>query len=159
MRKRIQRAIVQAAATVHVSGAQARRWFLELERHPERYRFETHGGFAFSEGSFGEVGARFQTWEQFHGLTLSLHFELTEVGDTRFQFRVIRPPLPVWCAFAIGETAEDTTDLRLEVGGTTRGGEWFLRLPPVRSAVERQIRGEVDHIKISMEAWRDLARS
>ena len=46
------------------------------------------------------------------------------------------------------------TVLSLDVGGTSRVGAWMLRLPPVRGAVRRQIRGEVEHIKASMEASR-----
>jgi hypothetical protein len=89
-------AVIKAEATVHVHIAQARRWFMELETHPERYQFETHAGFAFTQGRFGEVGARFQTWEQFYGLELKLYFELTDVDDTHFRFRLIRPALAVW---------------------------------------------------------------
>jgi len=147
----MESAAIKAEETVHVSIAQARQWFMELEKHRERYQFETHAGFAFSQGNFGEVGARFQTWEQFYGLKLTLRFELTEVGDTRFRFRLIRPALPVWGAFAIEEAPGGTTNLSLEIGGTTRLGVWFLRFPLVRGAVQRQIRGEVEHIKTSME--------
>jgi hypothetical protein len=145
-------AVIKAEATVHVHIAQARHWFMELETHPERYQFETHAGFAFTQGNFGEIGARFQTREQFYGLGLTLHFELTEVGDTHFRFRLIRPAFPIWGAFAIEEALGDTTNLSLEIGGTTRLGAWFLRLPLVIDAVQRQIRGEVEHIRASMEA-------
>ena len=148
----MESATIKAEETVHVRIAQARQWFMELETHPERYQFETHAGFAFTQGSFGEIEARFQTWEQFYGLKLTLRFELTEVGDTHFRFRLARPALPVWGAFVIEEAPGDTTNLSLEIGGTTRLGAWFLRLPLVRGAVQRQIRGEVKHIKASMEA-------
>ena len=143
--------IMKAAAPVEVDLADARRWFLELEEHPERYRFETHAGFEFTTGSFGEPGARFQTWEQFYGLKLTLGFELEEVGETRFRFRLVRPPLPVWGAFVLENRSGDVTTLRLEIGGTNGLGRWLLRFPFVRGAVQRQIQGEVDHIKESME--------
>lgn len=142
---------ISAEATVNVRMAQARQWFMELETHPERYQFETHAGFAFAQGNFGEIGARFQTWEQFYGLKLALCFELTEVGDAHFRFRLVRPALPVWGGFVIEEAPGDITNLGLEIGGTSRLGVWFLRLPLVRGAVQRQIRGEVKHIKASME--------
>jgi len=145
-------AVIKAEATVHVRIAQARRWFMELETHPERYQFETHAGFAFTQGHFGEVGARFHTWEQFCGLELKLCFELTDVGDTHFRFRLIRPALAVWGAFVIGEAPGDNTNLSLEIGGTTCLGVWLLQLPLVGGTVQRQIRGEVEHIKASMEA-------
>jgi hypothetical protein len=144
--------VIKAKATVDVRMAQARQWFLELETHPERYRFETHAGFAFTQGGFGEIGARFQTWERFCGLRLVLRFELTEVGDAHFRFRLVRPALPVWGAFVIEEMPSHNTSLSLEIGGTTRLGAWFLWLPLVRGAVRRQIHGEVEHIKASMEA-------
>lgn len=152
-------AIIQADTSVDVSAAQARQWFLDLETHPERYQFETHAGFTFTAGNFGQVGARFQTWEQFHGLQANLHFELTETSDNCFRFRLLRPPLPIWCAFCIIAKTADKTDLRLEVGGTTALGAWLLRLPLVRGTVQRQIQAEVDHIKVSMEAIPDLAQS
>ena len=143
---------IKAEETVYVSIAQARQWFLELERHPERYQSETHAGFAFTQGNFGEIGARFQTWEQFYGLKLTLRFELTEVDDKHFRFRLICPALPVWGAFAIEEAPGDNTSFSLTIGGTTRLGAWLLQLPLVRGAVQGQIRGEVEHIKASMEA-------
>ena len=143
---------------VKVTSAEARKWFLDLETHPERYQFETHAGFAFSKGNFGESGARFQTWERFLGLTINLHFELTETGNSQIRFRLIRPPLPIWGAFAIKETTRDGIDLSLEVGGAGRAGEWFLRLPIIKGAVQRQIAGEIEHIKASMEALHGLPR-
>jgi hypothetical protein len=153
-------AIVQAAAQVNVSTTQARQWFLDLKTHPERYQFETHAGFAFTQGNFGEIGARFQTWERFHGLRANLHFELTQTGESHFHFRLLRPPLPIWCAFRlIEETTDNTTNLHLEVGGTTSLGLWFLRLPLIKRTIQRQIQSEVDHIKASMEAVHGLAQS
>ena len=146
--------MITAEASVRVDVGQARRWFLELETHPERYRFDTHAGFAFTQGGFGEIGARFQTWERFYGLRITLSFELTDVEDTRFRFRLIRPPLPVWGAFTIGAAGDETTVLRLAIGGTTRLGAWVLRVPLIRGAVRRQIRGEVEHIRASMEMSR-----
>ena len=143
---------IQAETAVNVSVAQARQWFLELETHPERYQFETHAGFAFSQGNFGEIGARFQTWEQFHGLKINLHFELTAASDHHFQFRLLRPPLPIWGAFFIEKTSDNTTNLRLEVGGTTALGQCLLQLPLVQKTIQRQIQSEVEHIKASMEA-------
>jgi hypothetical protein len=143
-------AMITAETLVQVAAAAARRWFVELETHPERYRFATHAGFTFTRGNFGEIGARFQTRERFCGLPLTLSFELTDVEDTCFRFRLARPPLPVWGAFTIEDAGGETTVLRLAIGGTTRPGTWFLRFPPVRSAVRRQIRSEVEHIKASM---------
>ena len=58
MDRRVEAAIITAATTVSVSIAQARRWFMELETHPERYRFETHSGFGFTQGDFAQIGAR-----------------------------------------------------------------------------------------------------
>jgi hypothetical protein len=159
MNERAEHPIIRASTQVLVSGADARQWFLDLETHPERYQFETHAGFALSKGSFGEIGARFQTWERFFGLTLNLHFELTETGGSHFRFRLIRPPLPIWCAFAIEENAESGVDLSLEAGGTNRTGAWFLRLPGVRPVVQQQITSEIEHIKASMEALRNSAQA
>ena len=149
---RAETAIITAEAAVRVDPGQARRWFLELEAHPERYRFDTHAGFAFTRGSFGEIGARFQTRERFFGLRFTLGFELTEVTDAGFRFRLVRPPLPIWGSFSIEPAVGETTDLRLAIGGTLCLGTWLLRLPVVRGAIRRQIRSEVEHIKASMEA-------
>jgi len=151
MVKHMQSTAIQAATTVNVDIVQARQWFVDLETHPERYQFETHAGFAFDEGRFGQVSARFHTHERFYGLRLTLHFKVVESQDQIFRFRLIRPPLPVWGAFIIKVADSGTTDLRLEVGGTTRLGLWFLQLPLVKGAIQRQIQGEVRHIKASME--------
>jgi hypothetical protein len=152
-------AIIRADTSIDVSAAQARQWFLDLETHPERYQFETHAGFAFTAGNFGQIGARFQTWEQFHGLRANLHFELTETSDHYFRFQLLRPPLPIWCAFRIIEKGIDATSLRLEAGGTAPLGAWLLRLPLIKGTIRRQIQAEVDHIKASMEAIYDLSES
>jgi hypothetical protein len=144
-------AIIQSEARVPVGLEQARQWFMALEDHPERYRFDTHGGFAFTQGGFGEAGARFETWEQFYGLELRLGFRLTEVADTHFRFRLIRPPLPVWGAFVLERIDAQQTLLRLEIGATNRFGRVFLQLPPAKAAIRRQIRGEVENIQSSME--------
>jgi hypothetical protein len=157
LEERMEGAILQASTSVNAIAAQARQWFLSLKTHPERYQFETHAGFAFTKGNFGEIGARFQTWEQFHGLKFNLHFELTETSESYFRFRLIRPPLPIWCTFRLIERTDNTTNLHLEVGGTTSLGLWFLRLPLIKGTIQKQIQSEVDHIKASMEANNDLA--
>jgi hypothetical protein len=144
--------MITEEVAVQVDAGKARRWFMELETHPERYQFETHAGFTFTHGNFGKVGARFQTQERFCGLPLTLGFELTEVGEQSFRFRLTRPRLPVWGAFTIQNGGDGTTMLRLEIEGTARLGVWVLGLPLLRGAVRRQIRGEVEHIKASMEA-------
>jgi hypothetical protein len=153
----MESAILQATTSVKISTTQARQWFLSLRAHPERYQFETHAGFAFTKGHFGEIGARFQTWEQFHGLEINLHFELTETSESYFRFRLLRPSLPIWCAFRlVEETADNTTNLHLEAGGATSLGQWFLRIPLVKKTIQKQIQSEVDHIRDSMEAVYDL---
>jgi hypothetical protein len=143
---------MEARSPVQVSVAQARQWFLDLETYPERYAFETHTGFAFTQGGFGQVGSRFVTRERFLGLKLALTFELGEIEERRFTFELRHPPLPIWGAFAIDRAREGTTSLALQLGGTTRWGELFLKCPLVRWAVGRQIGYEVANVKASMEA-------
>ena len=144
--------ILEAKLAVAVSVAQARQWFLDLEAYPDRYTLETHAGFAFTRGGFGQAGSRFVTWERFYGLRLALHFSLTEVGEQHFRFDLRRPPFPVWGVYAIEDAGEGAIDLALRVGGTSSSGEWFLRRPFVRRAIDRQIHAEVMHVKASMEA-------
>jgi hypothetical protein len=147
----MQHVLLEARTTVGVDPDLVRQWFEELEAFPERYQFETHAGFVFTSGTFAQVGARFRTREQFYGLPIVLHFELTEVSEYQFAFRLIRPALPVWGAFLIQQEADDTTILSLVVGETARQAAWFLRIPFARAAVERQIRGEIANIKSSIE--------
>jgi hypothetical protein len=150
--------VLEARVNVSVSVEHARQWFLSLEVHPERYVMDTHGGFAFTRGSFGQSGSRFVTWERFYGLKLALHFELQNVERQRFFFLVRRPPLPIWGAFVIEARELDSASLALQIGGTSLVGEWVLRFPPVRKAIGRQIGYEVQNIKASMEGLnaRDL---
>jgi hypothetical protein len=143
--------VLEAKSTVAVNVSQARQWFLDLEAHPGRYTLKTHAGFAFTQGGFGQAGSHFVTWERFHGLRLALHFELTEVGEQHFQFHLLRPPFPVWGVYAIEDAGGEAIDLALRVGGTSFLGEWFLRCPFVRRAVDRQIHAEIAHVKSSME--------
>jgi hypothetical protein len=148
----MRRAILDARASIDVSVEQARDWFLSLKEHPERYRFNTHEGFEFVEGSFGEVGARFRTRERFLGLKLDLLFELIRVGTSGFWFRLAHPgSLAVWGRFHVERGGEGSSLLSLAVGSETRVGQLMLRLFPVNAAIRRQIQGEVGHIKASME--------
>jgi hypothetical protein len=150
---------ISAEALVHTSISQARAWFIELEAHPERYAFETHAGFRFTQGGFGQVGARFETSERFLGLQIRLSFELAAISEQDFSFRLRRPPLPVWGLFSIVPVVAETVRLSLHVGGTTPLGRWILANPLLKSAVRRQIGGEVQNIKQSMETEYTKAQS
>lgn len=144
--------IISAQTVVNVPITQAREWFLSLKDHPERYRFATHEGFEFVQGNFGDVGARFKTREKFYFLKLELLFELIEVDETSFRFRLVSPGwLRVWGAFVVGRSSPESTALCLEIGSTTQSGQVWLRLYPLAAAIRRQIENEVIHIKASME--------
>ncbi|NLE45601.1 MAG: hypothetical protein GX620_12845 [Chloroflexi bacterium] len=146
--------VLSACKTSAVSLAFAREWFLDLEQHPDRYRFASHAGFQFSDGGFGEVGAQFSTVERFLGVPIRLKFELTDVATDHFRFRLIRPPFPVWGEFSLQEVATDHTAVVLSLGGARDLGRVFLRLPVVRKAITDQIQREVLHVKESMERAR-----
>jgi hypothetical protein len=149
---RMREAILGAQAEVDVPLEAARDWFLSLEEHPERYTFETHGGFEFEEGGFGEVGARFRTRERFLFLPLELLFELAEVRETAFCFWLSRPAcIGVWGRFELEEHDEEQSVLSLWIGSETRLGQLLLRFYPVAAAIHRQIHAEVRHVKRSME--------
>ncbi len=144
--------MLSAQTEVKVTLAQARAWFLSLKIYPERYQFATHEGFEFIHGDFGEVGARFKTREKFFFLRLELPFELTGVDENAFQFRLLRlSQLRVWGVFSIHKVGEEAVRLSLDIGSGTGLGRWLLRFYPVAAAVQRQIEGEVRHIRASME--------
>ncbi len=144
--------VLRAEVRVGVSPQQARDWFLSLADHPERYQFESHAGFTFTEGQFGEPGARFQTTERFLGVPATLKFELTSVSEDRFSFRLRRPLRAVWGYFELEPAGAGETRLTLAIGSHRRLTRIFLRHPLVRRAVQQQINGEVAHIKQSMES-------
>lgn len=145
---------LSAKADVHVGRGEARQWFLDLEKHPERYEFATHAGFDFVKGDFGEIGAQFQTEERFFGLRTTLRFELTNVEPYRFHFRLLRPALPIWGIFSLEHISDNQTSVHLEIGSARPLGRSMLNLPLIRPAIQRQIQREVDHIKASMESLR-----
>jgi len=148
----MRRPVLRAQADVNVTVEQARNWFLSLKGHPERYQFDTHEGFQFVEGGFGEIGARFKTREHFLIFKLELLFELTEVRESAFWFRLIRPvSMGIWGRFDIGDGGERGARLSLDIGSDTRAGQLMLRCYPVAVLVHRQIHREVSHIKRSME--------
>lgn len=145
--------MISAEDVVNFSTEQAREWFLSLKDHPERYRFGTHEGFEFLEGNFGEVGSRFKTRERFQFLTLELYFEMVEVDDISFRFRLTKPAwMDVWGRFSMLELSPEAITFRIEIGSDTRRGGWWLSLPPVAGAIREQITGEVYHIGESMES-------
>jgi hypothetical protein len=143
---------ISAQTVVNVSVSQAQDWFLSLKDHPERYRFATHAGFEFVQGNFGDVRARFKTREKFYFLKQELLFELVEVDEASFRFRLLSPSwLHVWGAFIVQELSLKSIALRLEIGSTTQYGQLWLRFYPLAAAIRRQITQEVTHIKASME--------
>ena len=145
--------IISAQQVVEVSVDRATDWFLSLQDHPERYRFETHQGIEFVRGTFGDVGARFKTREKFYFVKLGLLFELVEVDENSFRFQLVNLSwLHIWGAFKVKELNSDRVWLGLEIGSTRPLGRRLLRLYPVEAAVRRQITREVTHIKESMES-------
>lgn len=144
--------MLTATTTIQASRTSVRAWFLSLNEHPERYRFDTHSGFQIVAGDFGEIGSRFFTREVFAGFPLTLHFTLDEVGEFYFHFRVRNLPLKIWGQFTIVESSSDVTRLSLDVGSDMALGETFLRSSFLGRAVQHQIQSEVDHIKCSIEA-------
>jgi hypothetical protein len=56
---------LEASTIIKVGPDKARAWFLALSEHPEWYQFESHAGFTFTKGEFGEPGARFHTERAF----------------------------------------------------------------------------------------------
>lgn len=149
----MSRPVLTAQALVHAPSDGVRRWFLSLQEEPERYQFDTHAGFEFVEGDFGEIGARFKTLEEFLFLRLELLFELTEVSESEFSFRLVRPmSLRIWGRFDIEGAGKQKTWLSLNIGSETRVGQLILRCYPVAAAVRRQIQREVRHIKTSIES-------
>jgi hypothetical protein len=142
---------LSARANVDVGQDVARQWFLDLETHPERYQFATHAGFEFVKGNFGEIGAKFQTEERFLGLKATLRFALTELETYQFHFQLLRPSLPIWGTFSLERISDHQTAVHLQIGSERSLGRFFLNLPPISTAIRRQIQREVDHIKMSME--------
>ncbi len=148
----MRKAILSVQADADVPVEAARDWFLSLEDHPERYTFETHEGFEFEEGGFGEVGARFRTRETFLFLKLELLFELGKVEENAFWFWLLRPSsLGVWGGFEIEADGESQSALTLSIGSETRVGQLLLRFSPLATLVHGQISDEVQHIRRSME--------
>lgn len=146
--------VLVAQTQVDTTLQQAKQWFLELSDHPERYEFESHQGFTFTRGAFGEVGARFETREQFMGVTQTLKFALTAVGEHQFAFELKQPLTGIWGRFVLREkpvSKTPTTELRLEIGGRTKSKRLLLQAPLISQAVRSQIQSEVTHIKRSIE--------
>ena len=143
--------VLVATAEIDATAEKAKCWFLELSDHPERYAFESHEGFTFTEGAFGEEGARFETHERFMGVPQTLKFVLTEVGDRQFAFELRQPFTGIWGRFILKSITPRTTELQLEIGGRTRAKRLLLKVPIVSQAIRSQIQREVDHIKASIE--------
>jgi hypothetical protein len=145
--------IVSAQQEVNVSIDEARDWFLSLKDHPERYRFETHQGVEFLQGTFGEEGSRFKTREKFTFLTIDLQYELIEVGEGLFGFRLVNLPwFHIWGVFRVKELSAHRVVLALEIGASQPLGRSLLTFYPVKMAVDGQVHREVAHIKQSMES-------
>jgi hypothetical protein len=155
MATRTSRPVIRAQQEVNVSIDQAREWFLSLQDHPERYRFDTHQGVEFLQGTFGEVGTRFKTREKFGFLIIALQYELTEADADSFGFRLTSLPwFHIWGGFKIRQLDARRVLLSLEIGAARSLGRSFLTFYPIRAAVDEQLHREVAHIKQSMESTR-----
>jgi hypothetical protein len=146
-----QHTVLEASADLGASADQVREWFMSLDEHPERYTFGTHGGFAFTEGSFGEEGALFETREQFAGVHIRLRFRLIEVGEAYFRFALLQPPLGVEGTFQMAPAERSGSRLSLLIGSESAWARGFLRLPLIHGAIRGQIQREVTHISESVE--------
>jgi hypothetical protein len=145
--------MISAEEVINVSTEQARDWFFSLEDHPERYRFGTHDGIEFVQGNFGEEGSRLITREKLSFLRLKFLFEVAEVGESSFRLRLVKPAwVNAWVAFSTQELSPDSVSLQLEVGSYTELGQRWLKFPPVKNAIRKQITSEVAHIKEAMES-------
>jgi hypothetical protein len=143
--------VLRASVGIDASLERVREWFLSLDEHPERYEFGTHSGFVFTKGSFGDEGAQFETREQFAGVRIRLRFQLMDVDQRHFTFRLLEPPLAVWGAFEMEPALDSGSRLSLLIDSESRWARGFLRLPLIHGAVLRQIQREVSHIKESLE--------
>jgi hypothetical protein len=145
--------VIRAEQEVNVTIDEARNWFLSLQEHPERYRFETHMGIEFVKGTFGEAGTRFKTREKFLFLTIDLQYELVEVDERSFAFRLLNLPwFHIWGAFRVKKRNAHNVLLALEIGASQPLGRSFLSFYLVKTAVNGQVHREVAHIKQSMES-------
>ncbi len=142
---------IVSSVIINVSRAQAHGWFLSLADHPERYRFETHGGFAFTRGGIGEIGARFETVETFYGVRLRLRFEVTRVTQDRFCFSLRAPLSAIFGSFSLTPEGTSQTELQLAVGSPNRAKRLILSCPIIHGAIQHQISRETAHIKEAME--------
>lgn len=148
----VREAILGVEIPVDAPVDAVRDWFLSLEEHPERYAFDTHAGFEFEHGSFGEPGARFSTREKFYFVTLRLLFELTDVRQRAFTFLLLRPAfLEIWGRFEVEELPGGRSSVALRVGSETRVGQLLLRFYPVAAGIHRQVCGELRNIRDSIE--------
>ena len=145
--------MISAEEVINVSTEQARDWFFSLEEHPERYRFDTHNGIEFVQGSFGKVGSRFKSHEKLSILKTELLFEVTKVDETWFRLKLIYPSwADAWATFSMQELGPDSVSLQIEIGSDTQRGRSQLKFPPVKNAIRKQITSEVAHIKEAMES-------
>ena len=143
--------LLTAKTDVNVNIEDVRHWFLGLKEHPEHYTFASHEGFYFTEGDFGEVGARFYTKERFSGILAKLSFSLTKVTDNSFTFELTKPIRNVQGEYTLTERERDITTVSLSVFARTRQILRLFKIKPFSQAVENQINREVQHIKTKIE--------
>ena len=143
--------LLTAETDVHVNIDNVRQWFMGLKEHPEQYTFASHEGFFFTEGDFGEVGARFYTKERFSGLLAKLTFSLTEVTANSFTFELIKPLRNIKGQYALAQREQNITTVTLSVYARTKNIIRLFDIKPFSQAVKNQINREVQHIKTKIE--------
>lgn len=150
---------VSSSTVIKVSQKQVVVWFDSIGQKPNRYQFATHGGVVIISGRLDRPGAIFETREQFFGLPVRLQFQITQVEPDKFTFQLIKP-LGRGCIlgqFLLTRLGAQETRLTLRIFGGKP--ESFLTgvlqilffASPLRWAIRKQIRAEVEFIRQAVE--------
>lgn len=152
---------IKAQRLINASSQEVKQWLKTLENDPKKYKFDTHQGFQLESGTLSKTGATFTTQEIFAGLKFSFNFQVTEVSQNKFEFKLIKPSwlasLGIKGKFKTVPVSDQQTILQLIIFNKANDfftrvvAMLFLYLSPVRFLVANQINKEVRFVKNSIE--------
>ena len=152
---------IKAQRLINASNYEVKQWLKNLEKNPKKYNFDTHQGFQLKSGTLSEPTSVFKTQEIFAGLKFSFNFQVTEVSQNKFEFKLIKPSwlasLGIKGKFKTVPVSDQQTILQLIIFNQANDyftrvvAMLFLYLSPVRFLIAKQINKEVKFVKSSIE--------
>lgn len=129
-----------------------KRWFYDLDKYPENYKFDSHKGFKTISGKLGDVGCIIETKEKLGPIWIKNRFKFIEVCDYFFRLASDNTDYHFFCDFTF--TRIDKDNFRLDISVNINNDTLLLNNYFTEIIINKQIIKELNHIKENIEKRR-----